>query len=529
MKTKVKKMKIWVAGAAKSGVAAARLLQRQGAVVFVSDAHSISEENKAELEVHNIPYEQGAHSIDRMLAEAELVVLSPSIALDRPLPMAALNAGIPVVSEIECASWFLPPDALVIGITGTNGKSTTTHYLTQLMIRAGRRAIACGNYGTPLAEAILSDEKLNCFVVELSSYQLETTFSLRPDISIFLNLQNDHQARYGSLNEYFKAKWRLVLLAKASGASIVDVSLLQQAITQGCSLPESQIVVSYGFLSEAPIGASQASTRRAPEALLRKQSASIRCLPQPSYGRLSELPISSSLATEITHAWLAYESPADSHLKATLSRGSDKSDELQWNIQEPVLEGRHNQINIFSASIAALFVGTNNSTVTKQWDSAHSTYVHLAHRLEELFKSKEFISSSGIPKPVRIINDSKATNVESAVVAVESFASGVRLLLGGEPKGDSYTPFNRYLGSHIKKIYPFGRAASLIVEQLGESAYIAQPSARMTDAAQLALDESQSGDIVLLSPGCASFDEFQNFEHRGEMFRQWARKQVSSR
>ena len=529
MKTKVKQLKVWIAGAAKSGLASAQLLKKHGALVFVSDAGPISAQGKATLERLNIPYEEGAHSIERMLAQAELVVLSPSISLERALPAAALTAGIPVVSEIECASWFLPPEASVIGITGTNGKSTTTHYLDQLMKRAGRRSIACGNYGTPLAEALLFQEKFDCFVVELSSYQLETTYSFRPDISIFLNLQNDHQARYGNLQEYFKAKWRLPLLTKPSGSAIVDASVFELAIAQGCALPECDIMLSYGFLDASESKSIKSLAQTTAKLQIEQTAQLARCLPQPSYGHLSERPLASRLRTEVTHTWLESPNSGKQNLQANVLTNSEQKLATQMTIQESVLEGRHNQVNIFTASMAALALGADSSIVASQWESAHSSYTHLAHRLDEIFKGNEFLSATGQPKSVRIINDSKATNVESALVAVESFTSGVRLLMGGEPKGDSYAAFIQYLGKRIKKIYPFGKAAPLIVEQIGVSHHLAPPLARMIDAAQLALDESQGGDIILLSPACASFDEFQNFEHRGEIFRQWAQNQVSSK
>ncbi|MEY2987512.1 MAG: hypothetical protein RJB13_1033 [Pseudomonadota bacterium] len=529
MKTEIDQKQVWIAGAAKSGLAAAQLLKKHGAIVFVSDAGPISAEGKETLNRLNIPFEEGVHSIDRMLIEAELIVLSPSIALDRPLPAAALNSGIPVVSEIECASWFLPPEATVIGITGTNGKSTTTHYLAQLMKRAGRKAIACGNYGTPLSDALLSENEYDCFVVELSSYQLETTYSLRPDVSVFLNLQNDHQARYGNLGEYFKAKWRLVLLTKASGTNIVDAPVFQQAIKYGCALPESRVVLSYGFLDDSQSKDLTSYPIERTSILNPQQSQLARFLPRPSYGHMTERSIVRNLETEVTHAWL--ESPVSGNLPLTaiLLNSIERKDALQMCIQRPVLEGPHNQVNVFSASIAALSLGAQESTVISQWESENSNYVHLAHRLEEISKGSQFVTSTGQPISVRIINDSKATNVESAVVAVKSFPSGIRLLLGGEPKGDSYTPFLSYLGNQIKKIYPFGKAAQVIVEQISPHSLLAQSSARMLDAAQLALEESQDGDIILLSPACASFDEFQNFEHRGDMFRQWAEKQVSSK
>jgi UDP-N-acetylmuramoylalanine--D-glutamate ligase len=142
--------------------------------------------------------------------------------------------------------------------------------------------------------------------------------------------------------------------------------------------------------------------------------------------------------------------------------------------------------------------------------------------LEDITRGHQLVSASGQKKSVRAINDSKATNVESTLVAVQSFSHSIRLLLGGEPKGDFYGELLPYVGKNICKIYPFGRAATLICQQLsGIGDRLAAPSAKMLDAAQLALEESEQNDILLLSPACASFDEFKNFEHRGDSFRHW--------
>lgn len=529
MKTKLHNLKVWIAGAAKSGVAAARLLSKNGASVFVSDAAAISEENKAILTALNIPFEENGHSIDRMLGEADLIVLSPTIALNRPLPAAACKAGIPVVSEIECASWFLPAHATVIGITGTNGKSTTTHYLAQLMNRSGKRALACGNYGTPLADAILSPDAIDCFVIELSSYQLESTFSLRPDVSIFLNLQNDHQARYGSLEEYFKAKWRLVLMTKDSGTTVVDAPVLKYAMTQGCALPECHIVASYGALDAGDTFPHSPHTQKLFFFEERLQTKLIRKLPKQSYGDLADRLLFHNLDSGVSHAWVEPHTQDSKKLKAKRWNHCDKNNDLDLSVHHSVLEGKHNQVNIFCASMAALALGVDHAIVSSQWESSSSNYVHLSHRLEEILRGREFLTSNGQSKCVRIINDSKATNVESAIVAVESFPRGIRLLLGGEPKGDSYAAFVQYLGHRISKVYPFGKAAPLIVEQIDSVDYVAEPCAHMSEAAQRALDDCENGDVILLSPACASFDEFQNFEHRGEVFRSWAQNQVHSK
>jgi UDP-N-acetylmuramoylalanine--D-glutamate ligase len=160
--------------------------------------------------------------------------------------------------------------------------------------------------------------------------------------------------------------------------------------------------------------------------------------------------------------------------------------------------------------------------IRAQWNSATTVYKHLSHRLEDVSRGRLLVSAGGNKKSLRAINDSKATNVESTLVAVQSFSHSIRLLLGGEPKGDFYGELLPYVGKNICKIYPFGRAAPLICQQLsGIGDRLAPPSAKMLDAARLALEESEQDDVLLLSPACASFDEFKNFEHRGDAFRHW--------
>jgi UDP-N-acetylmuramoylalanine--D-glutamate ligase len=515
--------KIWVVGAARSGIAAARLLKYHGADIFVTDSNKIDAAQKKILEDLQIPFEENGHSIDRMLKDAELVVLSPSIPLDRSLPFAVKRAGIPIAGEIEVASWFLPKDSIVVGITGTNGKSTTTHYASQLFNRGGRKAVACGNIGLPLADTLLAPSGFDAFIVELSSYQLETTQNLRPDVSIFLNLQNDHLARYGTMEEYLKAKWRLVMMTKSDGLTVIEENVLRRAVAAGLPLPDCRIVAlcaesSLQLQTEATSAAHVSTAPQCPSMLL-------RTLPRPAYGQLKLIPLQCLLPEADISALQITSGTGTAHPEQVhLFLGSLQSGVLEekFTIKNPVLEGYHNQLNIAAAGIAARHAGITLKNVCEQWEAATSLYVHLPHRLEEVCKGAVLRNSRGDLKKIRAINDSKATNVESTVVAVKSFSKQVRLLLGGEPKGDLYSDLIPFLGSQICRIYPFGKAAPLICAQLSKAeSYLAEPSVKMTDAAAKAFDDASDGDIVLLSPACASFDEFMNFEHRGDVFRSW--------
>lgn len=522
----VKGTKIWIIGAARSGIAAAKLLHKHGAQVFVSDANKIEEDYKSVLNELQIPFEEGGHSIETLLKNANLVALSPSVALDKPLPLAAKKAGIPIVSEIEVTSWFLPPTAFCLAITGTNGKSTTTHFAAQLFALGEKHSVACGNYGLPFADALLDPVGYRSFIVEISSYQLETTHTFYPNVSIFLNLQNDHQGRYGSMDEYLKAKWRLVTLTHPDGLAIVDETVLRHALKLGLPLPACRIVVSHGYLETSECSAllDKGSAESNP---FRIESKVQRELPVPTYGSIASMPLDALLpGARLTHLWLERNGNSESFKFAVHSKENDGIN-FEIDITKSCLPGEHNQINIALASLAGYFFGIHPDIIRSQWNASSTAYQHLAHRLEDLVRHCALVTSNKTRRLVRAVNDSKATNVESTIVAVKSFPKAIRLLLGGEPKGDFYGDLIPFVGKNICRIYPFGKAGPLIEKHLaGFENSLAPTSAKMLEAAQKALDDSKDGDIILLSPACASFDEFRNFEHRGDAFRNWVQQHL---
>lgn len=504
----IKKLKFFIAGAGKSGIICAQILKKYGAQVFVSEGSSLTKEAELELIKNQIEFEENGHSIPR-LKECNVFLLSPGIPLSSPLVLSAKSNHIPVISEIELASWLLKKQDLCIGITGTNGKSTTTHYLAHLLKSAGFNARACGNIGIPFAQEVTKKsskphKNVNVYAVELSSYQLESTYSFHPDCSLILNLQNDHLTRYETMLEYLKAKWRLALLTKESGLVILHESVLKLAIEHGLSLPKCKIIIVGENENQNSIRPSKRLSQ-ASEFILDK-IWSTRGLPQPNYKNLKEIYLSSALfQLNLSYAAFKHDLERNSIHASFL----DKKGWTHWNIHTSCLPGKHNAENLFYAGIVARHFGVPEKIILKQWEQKTSQYTPLAHRLETICRN-----------PIAIINDSKATNVESTLVALNSFSGSIRLLIGGEPKGDSYAPIQKLLGNKILKIYPFGKAGPLIFSEIKGS--VANPFPNMLAAAKQAFLESQSGDIILLSPACSSFDEFKNFEHRGEVFRQWA-------
>jgi UDP-N-acetylmuramoylalanine--D-glutamate ligase len=516
LKKNLRGLRVWVAGAAKSGTAAARLLAREGASVFVSDSGPLGETARATLTADGIPFEEGGHNAERFCAECQLLVLSPAIPLDRGLALLARRRQIPIVSEIELAGWFLGEQALLCAITGTNGKSTTTHYLGQLLALGKGRGIACGNVGYTFTEAVMENPN-NAFAVELSSYQLETTYSLRPHVTILLNIQNDHQARYRNLDEYLKAKWRLLLMTRDTGVAIVEEGVLAHGLRLGLPLPHAEVVV-VGELPKAPSPFL---------AIFQTVACASKSLPQALYGELATLPSEELTAHyQMSHAGFTMDN--DQAISARLRR---RTHESHLTVTIPCLPGRHNAFNLLTASLAGLFLGIPEELIQRQWDKKTTRYQHLPHRLEVVGRpGGPFRDDAGTVKRVTIINDSKATNVESVLVALRSFRQPIRLLLGGDPKGESYLPLALLEENPTVRFYPFGRAGTQIHAEIAPriaQARLAAPCPSLFDAAALALREASDGDVVLLSPACASFDEFRNFEHRGDAFRDWAMRHVT--
>jgi UDP-N-acetylmuramoylalanine--D-glutamate ligase len=507
--------RVWIAGAARSGLGAAQILKNGGAHVFVSDQASIPEDSKQLLRSLDIGFEEGGHSFDRFGQEAELLVVSPAILLDRGLALHARRHNIPIVSEIEVASWVAPHNK-ICGITGTNGKSTTTNYLAQLLARDGQSGVACGNIGKAFSHACL-ENKDAVFAVELSSYQLESTYSLRPQVTVLLNLQLDHQARYENLDDYLKAKWRLLLLTADNGVACVDTHCFERAMRLGLSLPRCQVVL---------LGKSEQIAPSGSQSVLKKIEFG-KTLPVSLYHDLRKVDAHSLFSyAQLGHAFVKVLS--DRSLAITVESATINAN---FHVRFPCLPGEHNAQNLLAASVAALAMGVSTETVRAQWEQESTHYAHLPHRLERVggFHTK-FRDERGENKKIAIINDSKATNVESVLVALKSFDKPLRVLLGGDPKGESYAPLASFCAKPVVKFYPFGRAGSQVFNELHAISpkHVAPAAASLFDAAACALNDSADGDIVMLSPACASFDEFKNFEHRGDKFREWALARVSS-
>jgi UDP-N-acetylmuramoylalanine--D-glutamate ligase len=437
-----------VLGAARSGRAVAALLKRHGAEVFVSDLapEARMEEALRELRALGVDAEFGGNS-GRVL-EADTLVVSPGVPSDTPPVREALGRGLPVVSEVEVASWFC--HAPVIAITGTNGKTTTTMLTGRIFEDAGMAAVVAGNIGTAfsqVADVVPPQAKV---VLEISSFQLDHCVTFRPRVSVLLNITPDHLDRYEHSFECYSSSKSKVFMLQGEGDTLI-------------------------YNADDPETVRQVSERAPRGPLL--------------------LPFSATRSLE------AGASLAEGRLIARIGpRVHDviASDRIG-------IRGTHNLYNAMASSLAALVLDVPAEAV----GASLAAFQGVEHRLE-------FVRDRA---GVRYINDSKATNVDSVRYALQSFPEPIVLLLGGRDKGNEYKRLEALVKAHVRAIVAIGESAGKVVAAFTGVCPI-HIASTMQEAVRKSAALAESGDIVLLSPACASFDWFENYEHRGRVFKQ---------
>jgi UDP-N-acetylmuramoylalanine--D-glutamate ligase len=465
--------KVTVIGMAKSGVAAARLCLREGAQVTITDQRT---DEQLRASIAPAAYEAlagarrtlGGH--DRADFEgADLVVVSPGVPMALPELEAARRAGVPVWGEIELGWRLLPPGLPVVGITGTNGKSTTTA-LTGALLAAHRPTFTGGNLGTPLCELVLSGERVEAVVLELSSFQLEGIDRFRAQVGAILNVTPDHLDRYAGMDGYAAAKGRLFATQQPGDQAIANARDERAMALAGASRGTR---VTFGFGSLAGDRPGFAGTGCTEDAA--------RC-PDGE--------------------------PGPSGTPITLQRrGGARESYLLKNV---ALRGRHNRENAMAAILCARLAGAPPAVVQAGLDA----FPGLPHRLERV----------AVGRGVEWVNDSKATNVDSTWVGLAAFAAGqprVVLIMGGRGKGAPYAPLRPLFAGRVKALLTLGEDAPAVEQELGALAPT-ESCHDLAGAARRAAELAQEGDVVLLSPACASYDQFKNYEERGEAFRRLA-------
>lgn len=436
--------KLVIIGAQESGVGAARLAQQRGLDVFVSDAGTIKPIYREALEKAGIAFEEGGHSAQRVLG-ADEIVKSPGVPDTASLIVAARERGIPVISEIELGYRYCKGN--IIGITGSNGKTTTTLLTHHILQRAGVDVALGGNVGNSFA-ALLADGDHAWYVLELSSFQLDGIREFRPDIAMLLNITPDHLDRYeGRMENYAASKFRIAMNQAASDHFIYCAD--DAVIAEGL---EHHLV----------------KARRWPFSINR-----------PVAQGANVVNNSIHITTDQTT--------------------------FTMSIIELALKGNHNVYNSMAAGITARVLDIRKESLR---DSL-SDFQNVEHRLEHV----------GMVHGIEFINDSKATNVNSAWYALSTMEKPVIWVVGGQDKGNDYTTLRDLVKEKVKAIVCLGVDNSKIHAAFGDLVASILDTGSADNAVKAAYSIAEEGDVVLLSPACASFDLFENYEERGRRFK----------
>lgn len=440
--------RIVVLGAGESGTGAAILAKSKGMDVFVSDMGTISPVYQALLDQHKIAWESGKHTPEFIL-NADEVIKSPGIPLTAPLVKQLIEQGTPILSEIEFAARFTR--AKMICITGSNGKTTTTSLIFDMLRRAGLDVGLAGNIGNSLALQVAQEDHAY-YVIELSSFQLDNCYDFKADIAILLNITPDHLDRYDhQFQNYVDAKFRITRNQTSKDAFI--------------------------YWSEDPV-LNREIARIQPQATLYPFGSNEQNV---AYTDGSHLVVASK--------------PDVAPLRVPL-------DELS-------LKGKHNQLNSMAAGVAAQILNIHNDVIRESLQQ----FVGVDHRLQ-------YVATI---RGVRYINDSKATNVNSCWYALESMTTPTLLILGGTDKGNDYSEIDALVQEKCHTLIFMGKDNSKLIQHFEPMGIKYISTDNLQDAVQAAYQSANEGDTVLLSPCCASFDLFKNYEDRGEQFMQAVR------
>jgi UDP-N-acetylmuramoylalanine--D-glutamate ligase len=440
--------RILVVGLARTGLAAARFLQRRGAVVRATDSAAADALGPAaaELRALGAELELGGHRTESFVS-ADLIVVSPGVPLNIAPLEAARRRGVPVIGEIELAGRFIHEP--IVAVTGTNGKTTVTELIGRMLTTSGRRVFVGGNIGRPLIGYADRGAPAEIVVAEISSFQLDAIERFRPAVGVLLNITDDHLDRYSDFAAYARSKMRLFENQTAADTAVLN--------------------------GGDPIIRSRAAALRARTLFYNHPDPAAAC-------------------AQIEGKTLRLSSPGREPVSLDLARYR--------------LPGPHNIANACAASLAALAAGATPEGIQAALDA----FAGLAHRLEPV----------GSVDGVLFVNDSKATNVDAVRRALESFSAPVILIMGGLDKGGNFSLLSEAVRRRVKALVLIGKAAGAIRAALG-GLVPTVPAADMGAAVRAAAERSAAGDVVLLAPGCASFDLYKNYEARGEDFRRVVR------
>jgi len=435
-----------ILGGGESGVGAALLGKQKGYKVFLSDGGTLKDGYKKELLEHQVEFEEGRHTEERILSANE-IVKSPGIPEKNELIKKIRAKGIPVISEIELAYRFTG-DSKIVAITGSNGKSTTTSLIYHICKVAGLDCALVGNIGYSFAKQVAEDPK-PLYVAEISSFQLDDIKTFRPDIAVLLNITEDHLDRYDyKFENYINSKFKIIENQTRDDHFIYNLD--------------------DGVITEK-----------------------IKTL------TLHTNPLPFSMKQEVKKG---------AYIKADQMMLKIQEERVSMSIYDFALKGKHNQHNTMAAGIAASTLGIRKEKIRE----AVKTFESLEHRMEYV----------ATVRGVEFYNDSKATNVNSTWFALESLEKKVILILGGVDKGNDYTLIEDLVKEKVKAIVCMGVDNKKIHAAFKDVVKTIVDTQSAHDAVTTAFSLAAKGEAVLLSPACASFDLFKNYEERGKKFKE---------
>lgn len=443
-----------ILGGGESGVGAALLAQREGIQVFVSDRGMLKPKHQRELEAAGIAFEQGQHDEERVLNAGE-IIKSPGIPEKAPLIVQARAAGIAVIDEIEFAGRYTT--AKRVCISGTNGKTTTTHLIYHVLRESGMNVGIAGNMGKSLARALVTEPPRDVYVIELSSFQIDGLVDFHMDVAVLLNITPDHLDRYGyAFENYIASKFGMVKNQGPNDHFIYNA--------------DDEVMAAY----------------------LRTAQLPMQCWPVSTSKTLAELG-NRGAGIENDQFYI--------NTHNTL---------FTMKIQELALQGKHNLFNSMAAGVTSRIFELRKELVRESL----SNFENLEHRLEFVAKVND----------VTFINDSKATNVNSTWYAIESLDRPTVWIAGGVDKGNDYTDLLPLVKGKVKALICLGKDNAKLHAAFGGIVPVIVDVESADEAVRAAYEIAHAGDTVILSPACASFDLFENFEDRGHQFKAAVRR-----
>ncbi|MGA1874625.1 MAG: UDP-N-acetylmuramoyl-L-alanine--D-glutamate ligase [bacterium] len=447
----MKGKKILIVGLGKTGIALARLMAQEGALVTVNDIQTEGELDRALKELGDIPYRSalGEHKVEIFL-DQDLILASPGVPLHQKAFEAARQRGIPISNDLELA--YSLTSAPFIAVSGTNGKTTTTTLIGDIFRQAGRRIILGGNIGFPLSPLVCEQPEAELVIAEVSSFQLELIQTFRPQVGIMLNITPDHLDRYPQWKDYLEAKARLFMNQTPRDFAIINAQ--DEATPQLSAMRGGHGNVLF-FRADGPVEEG---------IMIQERDVVVRL-----NGR----------------------------------------EECMCSLDGVSLAGEHNRQNILAAVLAARLSGIDRDVIQR----AIEDFKGLSHRLE-------FVAEVN---GVRFIDDSKGTNVDAVVKAIQGLSGPIWLILGGRDKGNDYGPLISSVKERVKGILAIGESKGKVDQVFRETVPVYCMDS-LEEAVRSGFHLASPGDVILLSPACASFDMFDSYAHRGQVFQHIVRE-----